>query len=1071
MNKTAVFPVATNDSNVIKLSHNKIYDILYSPNDHQCIALDKKAFDDLKEIETALDEKAKKLTEASTPDEIQQAQQDVRQQLFNSSKTEINPDDPKVNDLSPLVTGSNKFLEVIRFGEKKALTKYSLVPTEFFEGLKKRQAKHNGPNLFFNLPKDITGIVKEVAKHEPTGDTLRGWRYTNEDESQDPNKKSGQLDPAKVKDSFNAVKVSIKKEWKIVDTSTTGQISSRLFTRFIPGLHEFLNNDDFDMIDKWVAHINTDANTSARQYEKYRTEIFAELDKVDSKDEKDSSKLFLPEDWDKVKRLVKDTWGEKSTIFIACDQMHYAEVNKKSKRKPIRDQILNTPLPPTRWDGSAGAQLMRYSLGGSVKAEFDLLAKGRLALTADAKFDATLAEAKAEGSVYFPNSEGYPLKPTVMARIETLDYQSNDSTYTNNDHAPYFAVNCSMLTPVAACSILANISGWEAVQKLAERAKFSPETTPVFVQVVGHTSAPGDAEFNKKLGLRRAAVVANFLKHTHLEWLNHFKNGTWNEADLEFMAYTILILSSGIKLPDDFNWEIIGSTNEHTHILDQLKQALPQLETTPELQSKTMQNRLFIPRADWYKPYNTNNRSSHVSKLENVVTTYLGLLRQYAKKITKSNLNTITLPLYSTPFISKGETHLKIKEQTEKQQNRRCEFVAWELVPTIKEGPCELKLGELRCQIHGHMGAWAGANLQLGAKIAIAAPQGTLAVMAMSKEYKQTGKIGDSQYKAKAALEAEAVAEAFLGAKAEAGLKAGLDWRKPQQSTDVQPNNWGALGSIGYTVTALAGIGGTGEFKVGFDTESQRFVLRVHAEAALGAGIGGQLDIVVGLGQCYDFIQLIHNELERNHFNYLDIFENTSDGSKIDVFQLFSAWSWKLMQKGIPAGGALLVAGYVAETSIDILKSTNNLIKEWESNDLLAEQVNSLTDTLQQDPSLIKFLTPEAKGRILFDLISKPKDLGDYWDSIANLDYNNKREEACKNLLIHGIKSSRDWQETLEHMGEIRNGTLQPNVSEKADPKDKAERLKQNEELLKQTLLSDDDDWQEVHNTIEELKI
>ncbi len=78
------------------------------------------------------------------------------------------------------------------------------------------------------------------------------------------------------------------------------------------------------MLDKWVDHVNKDVNVSAHQYKKYQQDAVKELEKADlGGDEKSAEKIFLPESWDKVKRLVKDTWGEKSDIYIKVNRIEY----------------------------------------------------------------------------------------------------------------------------------------------------------------------------------------------------------------------------------------------------------------------------------------------------------------------------------------------------------------------------------------------------------------------------------------------------------------------------------------------------------------------------------------------------------------------------------------------------------------------------------------------------------------------------------------------------------------------------------------------------------------------------
>ena len=79
------------------------------------------------------------------------------------------------------------------------------------------------------------------------------------------------------------------------------------------------------------------------------------------------------------------------------------------------------------------------------------------------------------------------------------------------------------------------------------------------------------------------------------------------------------------------------------------------------------------------------------------------------------------------------------------------------------------------------------------------------------------------------------------------------------------------------------------------------------------------------------------------------------------------------------------------------------------------------------------------------------------WDN-GIFDFNAKREEAAKVLIIEGISTRREWLETLEHIGEERGGEFKPGVKPNASLEVKTRRLKDNEQRLRNTLLSDEDD-------------
>jgi hypothetical protein len=84
------------------------------------------------------------------------------------------------------------------------------------------------------------------------------------------------------------------------------------------------------------------------------------------------------------------------------------------------------------------------------------------------------------------------------------------------------------------------------------------------------------------------------------------------------------------------------------------------------------------------------------------------------------------------------------------------------------------------------------------------------------------------------------------------------------------------------------------------------------------------------------------------------------------------------------------------------------------------------------------------------------------WDNVWEDDINHRREEAALTLIQKGIVSQRDWQETLEHIGEKRYGKMVPRVTPNAKPDAKGERAKVNQAWLNGELLKDEEDWQTV---------
>ena len=129
-----------------------------------------------------------------------------------------------------------------------------------------------------------------------------------------------------------------------------------------------------------------------------------------------------------------------------------------------------------------------------------------------------------------------------------------------------------------------------------------------------------------------------------------------------------------------------------------------------------------------------------------------------------------------------------------------------------------------------------------------------------------------------------------------------------------------------------------------------------------------------------------------------------------------------------------------------------------------------MIDVLHSKPKLIECLSPETKGRILYDLIHVEVELSEQLSNLLDLDINKQREEAAKILILNGVKSRRDWQETLEHLGAKQNGKFKPSVPANASHEEKAQRASDNETRLRQDLLNDEDDWDEIMDHIHSKK-
>ncbi len=156
----------------------------------------------------------------------------------------------------------------------------------------------------------------------------------------------------------------------------------------------------------------------------------------------------------------------------------------------------------------------------------------------------------------------------------------------------------------------------------------------------------------------------------------------------------------------------------------------------------------------------------------------------------------------------------------------------------------------------------------------------------------------------------------------------------------------------------------------------------------MGPGFGGQVDLTVGIGQCWDFITLVHGELRRHNFSYLDLFEKENDESGMDVFELFSAWQRKIFfLSSLPIVGPAMVTGSSALKIHQLLVDFRELLVDRENSKVIQAQTDNLIETLHEKPELLKYLTPETKGRILYGLLSVPIDWSERLSNWSSLDF------------------------------------------------------------------------------------
>ena len=948
---------------------------------------------------------------------------------------------------------------------------------------------------------------------------------------------SGELDAEKVKKAWEPVKKHIAAEWNLGAVKKEGQIPSRLAAMAIsPAFANFFDKEDYDAVDAFVKKVNESANVKWNKYTKERDELINELDKDGFSP--DDWKKFLS----KVKDIWWDGWREKGHDAqpenkfqkFADDFYRFSQFPKsKSEKKTIASTIANEPLPPVMWDASAGAQLMRYSAGASGKAEFNVFETGRLGVSGKAEAKFNLIEGKADVGFYLPNSNGQDLifkLPVRSTEATWAPLKVNGKPQHFFGNLAHFEFDKSIVSPRGVFELTNVFTGWDAASTSVQHLTFNPSNKPMVVQVIGHTDAVGKEGYNLQLSKRRARAACALLNNSPAEWISFFKDGTWGEYEIKLMLYYALcefewklgLDWSQIETHEEFLDELsksLGQRNIESHdqllsfVSPQYREALNAIksENTSQLITRFQNlvhklpasSEIIQPASDGSWDVNDSNGLRTIMWLTHA---YFDGVRNEIKAKLPNATFTENISFHTDQTVGLGETQLRQNTQQRTRENRRIELLAWAVTDEIdKSFINDYNFGAVRMHFTGSISGEAGVNLNLSANIGFDVNKHALlaagtvgaalgqdvklsrgapdSINQNTAEYEGTKQFKDAAFKGQQTLtdfnaEAAAKGGAFAGAKAEANIKAAIDWRPPLDAHKEQTKNLEAskkthnfltLGDVGYMATAMAGAGLEGEFKIGFDAETKRFQIKVSAKACLGLGFGGGFSFSVAINHIFDFVKLVHKKLSDNDFHFIDVFESRSSGAEIDVYDLFCAISFELLKEGKPLqAGLVYVAGNAIDSAMGMLEVYDTTITKWQEANKFSNNIKSLLETINGKPDQLQYLTPEVKGRLLFVLVEAKRQrvsqslmqrLPSLLTDIFDLDLNDDIEEAALTLIEQGVHSARDWQKTLQNMLSIDpqgnmcapngcDGNIMTKVSLAAD----------NETYLRRYLLENEED-------------
>lgn len=739
---------------------------------------------------------------------------------------------------------------------------------------------------------------------------------------------------------------------------------------------------------------------------------------------------------------VQDTYNEDPntpyyTVHALTNTRHGS-----TRRKELLAKMDKTGVPTKMWDASASAKIMRYAATAGGSATCDLT-KGvvNYTLKAEAKLD--LVDAKAETNCYLPSDEGAHVCFSAMIRKKVAKY--NKPKKIEKDDASFFHDSSF----VAACTAQGLLVNLNEARKSILNTNVSAILDGVqkkdrgYVSLVGKTDKSGSDSHNNKLSRYRVFAAYAFIYKDVDAWFYFFKKKIWGETEANYMI-KILCADKDVfdKLEEDsrslppypmsdhqsspakqglFSWEnhfnILGSDNYPS------KKYTEYFERIPEGKMANF--------GSSHSRYNSNDLNWE-NVLKKRIKAYFKLVHSTIElKESIKPINTTDLLITRGNLLAVGESQATSSTPNKSASDRTIDVLCYTIksVHEVKgKGP--LDFGHIRILFKGYLTAWAGVEASVTAGLEIKMNklkvlEGFQPKELTDEEKADVGKgaLGGSKKTEKGnELGADdqggnlgAAATAFAGAKASAGVKAMLEWQKPET------NVFSLFAEAGYSVSGMAGAGASADFKVGYDSVSGKFVCKMKAEATLGVGCGGAFSFAVGADTLIDFVQLVYQKLADVDFSFLDIFETETEGAEIDVYKLYSQTLLELIKSGNVTGTlAAASVGAIAIVMAPLIATGSRLAATWDSPREEDEKkgLEELATCIKKRSDILAYLNPETKGRLLY-LLSK-YSISSFWDDVWELDWNHENEVLALNLIETGIKSKRDYEETISHMVDFK---------------------------------------------------
>lgn len=198
---------------------------------------------------------------------------------------------------------------------------------------------------------------------------------------------------------------------------------------------------------------------------------------------------------------------------------------------------------------------------------------------------------------------------------------------------------------------------------------------------------------------------------------------------------------------------------------------------------------------------------------------------------------------------------------------------------------------------------------------------------------------------------------AFVGGQLEATVAGQVEWKSPE-SEKFEP-----FAKIAPAIAGQIGIGGEATLKISY----QGGKFRILAKAALCYGVGakGKLTLEVDATLIYEFAKWVAYQLKNINYQKLDFIDDAAFEALSNIISL-------AVQLGYDARNFML------ETADDISNLADSTWSEITSGLEDANKRAKLAGRICNDPDLLRYTSPDAKGQIIYQLIQR--NIADHLD-------------------------------------------------------------------------------------------